>query len=272
MKVSRGFTLIELLVVISIVSLLSTVVMSSLNSARTKASFNASTAQSAALDRGIGSQAELWLNFDECSTTGYKDISGNGRNPTITGGGATNSTTVPWKSGCSLALAGGSARNVSIPQPLTSGSPFTIALWYYPTGVSGGCDMLYSGTDNQDLQLFFGGCGTNYLRTSIENAEVQTNFALHSGNINQWHFIVWAYNYQRNRVWVDGQNYLDVAQTTGLTIGDSTVNIGSTLNGASYLIGGIIDEFRVFSTALTASEAQQLYAEALEKHALAANQ
>jgi len=61
-KRSEGFTLIELLVVISIISLLSTVVLSSLNSARTKA-------RNAQVQREIGS----WINAINL----YKNDTGN---------------------------------------------------------------------------------------------------------------------------------------------------------------------------------------------------
>ncbi len=74
MKSQQGFTLIELLVVISIIALLSSVVMSSLNSARTKGSDNAVKASM----KQAYNQAELYRN----------DVGGYGSGPT----GSTNAT------------------------------------------------------------------------------------------------------------------------------------------------------------------------------------
>jgi prepilin-type N-terminal cleavage/methylation domain-containing protein len=61
---SRGFTLIELLVVIAIIGILSSVVLASLNTARTKASDAAIKSDL----NGVGTQAALFLSNN---STGY---------------------------------------------------------------------------------------------------------------------------------------------------------------------------------------------------------
>ena len=57
LKFSRAFTLIELLVVISIISLLSGVVLASLNAAREKARIAAGTQFEGSLYRAVGGSA-----------------------------------------------------------------------------------------------------------------------------------------------------------------------------------------------------------------------
>ena len=64
----KGFTLIELLVVIAIIGILSSVVLASLNTARTKGSNAAIKAQLA----GLRAQAELY--YDSNSPSGYANL------------------------------------------------------------------------------------------------------------------------------------------------------------------------------------------------------
>ena len=67
---AKGFTLIELLVVISIISLLSSVVLSSLNAAREKARIAAARQFATHNNRSIGDKAMGTWNFDESSGNG----------------------------------------------------------------------------------------------------------------------------------------------------------------------------------------------------------
>jgi len=118
--------------------------------------------------------------------------------------------------------------------------------------------MIYSGTDNTDVQLFFR-AGTNELRTSVENIEKPTSFVLSSSNINQWHHIIWTYDYVNDKVWVDGNLVLNTPQSTALTINDANVNIGAVGGGGNYWLGGVLDDIRIYNRALSTAEVQQLY-------------
>lgn len=72
----RGFTLIELLVVVSIISLLSSIVMTAVNSAREKARIAAARSFAAMVERSLGDRAVAVFMFDEGSGATTRDKAG----------------------------------------------------------------------------------------------------------------------------------------------------------------------------------------------------
>lgn len=169
---------------------------------------------------------------------------------------STSSTPVAGKVGQAINFAAAS-EYVQMAQPISS-SPFTIAMWYYPNAINGSYEILYSGTDNDDLQLFFHGTSKE-LTTSIENYEVPAGLTLSASTIRKWYSIVWTFDGVRRKVYVNGAVTSDIADTTAFTINDASVRIGMLLNGGSYTLNGKVDEVRVYNRALSASEANQLY-------------
>ncbi|MBI5133787.1 MAG: prepilin-type N-terminal cleavage/methylation domain-containing protein [Candidatus Taylorbacteria bacterium] len=263
---NRAFTLIELLVVISIISLLSSVVLASLNSAREKARIASIRSFSAQVFRVAGELATGVWDFTEGAGTTAKDSSGFDRNATL-GNGIAWSSDTPSGSGYSVSFDGINDY-LQFNQPLVSGSPFTIAFWFKPERVNSSYDILYSGTDNWDVQIFFF-AGSSRIATSIENVEIQGNFTLSNSTINQWHHFVMTYDNVRRKVYVDGKLDTDSADTTALTINDSSIRFGQTLGGA-YSLQGKLDDLQVFTKALVASEVEALYASGAPTKALSA--
>jgi len=150
---NKGFTLIELLVVISIIGMLASIVLASLNSAREKARIAASMQFEANLYRVYGANAVGIWNFDEGSGTTVADLSGRNNTGTLVG----NPVWVDGIAGKALQFNG--TNKVSLATPLDSQSVITLVggetagksmacAWLYPTayniGDGGYSNAMYS--------------------------------------------------------------------------------------------------------------------------------
>ncbi len=254
---NRAFTLIELLVAISIISLLSSIVLSSLGSVRERARVTAIRSFAAQVHRIAGEQATSLWAFSEGTGTSAGDLSGFNYTATL-GNGLAWSSDTPSSSGYSISFDGVNDY-LQIPQPLVTGSPFTISFWFKPERVNSSYDILYSGTDNIDVQIFFF-AGTSKIATSIENVEIQGNFTLNNSTINLWHHFVLTFDGTRRILYVDGKIDTSTADTTALTFNDANVRLGQTLGGA-YSLQGKLDDLQTFTRTLTASEVGKMYAQ-----------
>ncbi|HEU5114784.1 MAG TPA: LamG domain-containing protein [Candidatus Paceibacterota bacterium] len=262
----KGFTLIELLVVISIVSLLSSVVLSSLNSARAKAAIGAGkqfdmNVYHAAADQAVG----VW-DFDECSGSSAADRSGSGNNGTLQNSPSW-STDSPYANGCSIAF---NSSYVSVPDnaSLELADNFTVSMWV-KMAASGGQTMILKGDGSlsgASLSYGWDGHGFQFIGWNTCNAP----YAPIGGNdLNTWHQIVGVVSGGVRTLYVDGA-IAGTPTSCGVSSWNNSrnLNIGGNSYNGSY-VNAKIDQVRVYAKTLTAQEVGRLYADESPKYLLA---
>ena len=190
--------------------------------------------------------------FDEGTGTTVADSSGNNYTGTITAATWTTSA----KFGKALSFNGSSSW-VAIPATtslnLTTG--MTLEAWVNPTTVNGNWrDVIYKGNDNYYLSATsattgtpagggtFGGSGT----TAFGTAVLATN---------TWAHLAVTYDGANLRLYVNGTQISSVARTGNILISNNALQIGGDPFYGQYF-AGIIDEVRVYNTALSAAQIQ----------------
>jgi prepilin-type N-terminal cleavage/methylation domain-containing protein len=120
---NKGFTLIELLVVISIISLLSSVVMASINDSRERARLVAGEKLAQSIRNQYGAGLVLKYDFENDNTSVVKDVSGNNLDGVITG----SYSYIPSSkvSGRTINLSGG---YITIPSSISLKKDVTISI------------------------------------------------------------------------------------------------------------------------------------------------
>ena len=190
--------------------------------------------------------------FDEGTGTTVADSSGNNYTGTITAATWTTSA----KFGKALSFNGSSSW-VAIPATtslnLTTG--MTLEAWVNPTTVNGNWrDVIYKGNDNYYLSATsattgtpagggtFGGSGT----TAFGTAVLATN---------TWTHLAETYDGATLRLYVNGTQISSLARTGNIAISTNALQIGGDPFYGQYF-AGIIDEVRVYNTALSAAQIQ----------------
>ncbi len=256
MSQRRGFTLIELLVVISIVGLLSSVVLASLNSARDKGRMAAGRQFEANMYHAEADQAVGIWDFDECSGSTTADRTGFGGTGTLTGG-VSWSTNTPTGTGCSLSFDGSTGYvNVADNAGLEIGtSDLTVAAWVKTTtasimGVAGhvsgvGYSLRLTALGGAVFGIGSGGVGG-----------VNTTVVMNDG---KWHFVAGiASRGGTGYVCIDGTCNAPTSVVTSVDLTNgAALTIGQTAAG---FFNGQIDGVRVYAKSFTASEIGKLYA------------
>ncbi len=265
----KGFTLIELLVVISIISLLSSVVLASLNSARAKARLAAGKQFAASVHHAAGDQAIGMWDFDACSGTTAADSAGS--SDFALTGSPTWSSDSPRGTGCAMTFNGTSQYGTIVTTAFNkvNGEEITVSAWIKPGKLGSGYQGIVSnrGTGGTPYNWIF------YLHTTdgaLSFHGSAQNKSAYVPTLDTWTHVAAVVDSSGNaKLYANGSV---VQSYSGYSFGTvaGRLNVGATSPGSEYFQGSI-DEVRVYSKTLTASNVRAIFAEGATRHSLAVN-
>lgn len=280
---NKAFTLIELLVVISIIGMLSSVIMVSLQGARDKGRIGAGIKFATYNNRAFGADAIAYYNFNESGTTAL-DGSGNGITLTLYDGRSDtdiheSTEKVSANGGSYISLNGTSKYAVSgtLPSSIQGKAitKYTTSAWVYLNALPGGyvgvvemypAVIIPPATMGHAAGLLLRGSnlfGEHGTCSSIANPA--------SGiKINTWQHVAATYNGTDFSLYIDGKfiTKSNSAGCTSVTPNASTfVNVGRYSN--SVYLNGRVDDVAIYTQSLTASDIQSIYAQGAAKHGIA---
>ncbi len=185
--------------------------------------------------------------FDEGSGSVVADGSGSGNN-----GSVANTAWVAGKYGGALSFNGTSSR-VTVPDSasLHLSSAMTLEAWVNPaTTTAAWRDVIYKGNDNYYLE----GTSDSGGRPAAGGTFGDT-YGTSALAVNTWSYLAVSYDRTTIRLYVNGTQVSSLAATGAIASSTNPLSIGSDSLYGQYF-QGLIDDVRVYNTALTQAQIQ----------------
>jgi chitodextrinase len=190
-------------------------------------------------------------SFNEGTGTAVADSSGNGNTGTIAGA----AWTTAGRYGGALSFNGGARINITDSASLRLTTGMTLEAWVNPTAVNSAWrDVIYKGNDNYFLEATStsGGAPAGGGTFGSAGAEVYGTASIPT---NTWTHLAVTYDGAKLQLYINGSLAATRTQTGNIATSTNPLQIGGDSIYGQYF-AGLIDEVRVYNTALTASQIQ----------------
>lgn len=266
-KKQRGYTLIELMIVIAIIGVLSAVVFVVFSSAREKSRMSNAKMFEANHVGVLRNYLVAEWKFDECSGSTANDSSGSDVHLTLVNSPIW-STNTPTKTGCALDFNGSTQYAYATDNPaLDLDDNYTVSAWIYNRNTASKVIMTKSNATYRGPYIGYGFENHGFIFGAHSTSN--SPFGLReSYDVNNWNFVVGVVSKGKRSIYVNGKLINDNT-TSGNSWNNSLDFVIGSDSSLSYKSNVIVDNTRIYSSYLTATDVQKLYAEESAQRKLA---